>query len=502
MKTKNLLLGLCCLSTLGALGCGGGSGVPAVSGTRESGQSSLMGETLAGKCDPKNHERPFIIEWDATDMSQFEAYASNDVVVVKYEGCGLQVLDRCRDDSVRGSLGAYRPIDWTSGSLETIDIANEGELFAKLPLGSASLGGRVSAGEKFHMEYYVAGSRGATRDAVYKSDLERYSGCKGATHWVYGYNLGAFALGSATSLEGSIEGSAFGFGGGASNKKTTAADKKGGDLTKCKGDSAKEVEGCKVPIRLTLRAIDEGVNPDTAAKSAPETDAALNAAGQLAQKMEMSDEARAHYDAAQTKAGSKDGKGCLAELDKHDKLDPKNKSTDPKSALSEMRGRCIMLAGQCDAGKALVRKYYDAHPGPMSSPEQTDRTVQAYTGLYCQGAGMSARDQVLKALMELQQGAYMAKKTPQFCMDAYKTVRKFQSTVKPESDEDQQIASIPRTLYNTAATCLAKAGDCEQARKVFMEAYPVETLASIKDPKVKETTMASTFDSLVSKCKK
>jgi len=160
-----------------------------------------------------------------------------------------------------------------------------------------------------------------------------------------------------------------------------------------------------------------------------------------------------------------------------------------------------MLAGQCDAGKALVRKYYDAHPGPMSSPEQTDRTVQMYTTLYCQGA-MSPRDQVLKALMDLQQGAYMAKKTPQFCLDAYKTVRKFQSTVKPEGDDDMQISSIPRTLYNTAANCLAKAGDCDQARKVFMEAYPAETLASIKDPKVKETTMSSTFDSLVSKCKK
>ena len=56
-------------------------------------------------CDPKNHLRPFIIEWDATDRSSFEAYAANDILVVRYEGCDMQILEECRDDSIRGSQG-------------------------------------------------------------------------------------------------------------------------------------------------------------------------------------------------------------------------------------------------------------------------------------------------------------------------------------------------------------------------------------------------------------
>src|SRR5262245_43570746 len=86
--------------SLGAA-CGGAPTVPGVTPSRESGQSSLMGETFAGKnkCNAANHERPFIIEWDATDMSSFEARAANDVVVVKYVGCDLKVLDSCVDDS-------------------------------------------------------------------------------------------------------------------------------------------------------------------------------------------------------------------------------------------------------------------------------------------------------------------------------------------------------------------------------------------------------------------
>src|SRR5689334_5903292 len=148
-------------------------------GSRASGQSRLMDESFAAQnaCNPEDHTRPFIIEWDATDMSSFESHAANDIVIVKYEGCKLRVLDECRNDSIRGSQGAYKPPEWTSGSLETLDIHNEGELYAKLPLGQATLGGRVSAGESFHMEYFVAGTVNATRDAVYREDIESNPGC-------------------------------------------------------------------------------------------------------------------------------------------------------------------------------------------------------------------------------------------------------------------------------------------------------------------------------------
>ena len=195
-------------------------------------------------------------------MSSFESHANNDIVIVKYEGCKLRVLDECKNDSIRGSQGAYKPPEWTSGSLETLDIHNEGELYAKLPLGQATIGGRVSAGESFHMEYYVAGTVNATRDAVYRDDLASNPGCDSATHFVYAYNLGAFALGSANEVKSEVGGSAFGFGAGGKTSSGSKAEKKGGDLGTCKSDSATEVLGCKTPIRLNLRAIRDGANPE------------------------------------------------------------------------------------------------------------------------------------------------------------------------------------------------------------------------------------------------
>ena len=97
--------------------CAGGSGP--VPGTKSASdvQTAGLSQTAVGKnkCDPKSANRPFVIEWDATDMSSFESRASNDVVFVKYEGCDLQIVDGCSSDSVRGSFGSYKPVDWTSG---------------------------------------------------------------------------------------------------------------------------------------------------------------------------------------------------------------------------------------------------------------------------------------------------------------------------------------------------------------------------------------------------
>jgi hypothetical protein len=492
MNKTALLTATIVVSTV-LLNCGGG--VPA--GT----QPRFSPEALKSKCDAKNHERPFIIEWDATDMSSFESRAHDDLIFVRYEGCDLKVLDHCNDDSIKGSLGSYRPVEWTSGSLEKLDINDELELTAKLPLGVATLGGRVASGEKFHMEYYVAGTRSATRDAVYAEDLKKLEGCKGATHFVYNYNLGAFGLGSSKSLETEAGGSVYGFGATAGRKSETAAEKKGGDLATCKSDSAKEVEGCKVPIRLTLRHIRSGENPDRVAQAETPTDASLNAVQKVSQRIEAQGMAGDLLRTAQTKMNSMDGAGCLKELDAYDKLEPKAQSTDPKSGTpAHFRAVCLMLSGKCDPGKMAMRKQLEAG-GAFAGPEQIDRTVDAYAGMHCQGGNMSQRDQLLKALTDLQQGAFITKKDTAFCQKAYDTAKRLSTVVKPKDDDDTRLKDLDRTLYHQGASCMAKAGDCANAWKVFVDGYPKGSLERVTDPKQKETIMKSTFETLISSCK-
>ncbi|MDB4995533.1 MAG: hypothetical protein JWM74_2965 [Myxococcaceae bacterium] len=449
----------------GLAACGGSGPMPGGGGNaRASGQSKLMDGTFAGanKCTAKGHERPFIIEWDATDMSSFEAKAASDVVVVKYEGCELTILDRCSADSLKGANGAYGAVEWTSGSVEKIDIKNEGELYAKLPLGAATLGGRVQGGEAFHMEYYVSGSRKATRPDLYRADIEKIPGCKGATHFVYAYNLGAFALGSANELKAEAGGTVWGIGAGGSHKSVSNAEKKGGVLTACSGETAKESASCKVPIRLSLREISDEENPDAVASRAPETPTAANLAGKVDQKLKMNDQAMARYQAALERFNARDGKGCLKELDAHDRADSNASqlSTNPKSSIAMVRSQCVMLAGQCDNGKQQLRRAYSASASTLG-PEQIDNMVDFMAGQYCQGASMSPRDQLIAASSQLSKGT-QTKLTVQACNDAWATVKRLAPTVQPR-DEDDQVLAMAKMMHlqnGYAAMCLGRAGDC------------------------------------------
>lgn len=505
MKHKTPLFALACLAGLVSLTTTSSCTMKQFSGSRDTGQSKLMDQTFAGQnaCNPDDHTRPFIIEWDATDMSSFESLAASDIVMVKYEGCSLRILDECRNDSVRGSQGAYKPPEWTSGSLETIDIHNEGELYAKLPLGSATLGGRGSGGESFHMEYFVAGTTYATRDAVYEADLDGVYGCEEATHFVYAYNLGAFALGSYNETNAEVGASMYGFGGGGSRSSGSAAEKKGGELSACRADDATEVASCKTPIRLNLRKLRPGESPETEAMSESDDLDSLSAAGMINQRLDMSDEAFARIEAAQAKAVAGDGKGCLKELDAHDGLDPDHKSTDPSSPYALPRAQCVMMSGKCNAGKQLARKALAKQQANRMAPEQIDSAVQYYAATYCQGDSMSERDQLVQALNNLQQGAFVTHKDVEFCDQNFSKVKKLLPKVEPKNDDDSQIINAEASLFSMVPLCYQRAGDCKKSRKVMDEVLPPRTREAYKEmtSEQRDAAIQSNWESIVPKCK-
>ncbi len=495
-----MVLGVVGLGTLAACGSNGGT-MPSA------GASKLADKTFAGqnKCNPKNADRPFIIDWDATDQSSFQQHAASDVILVRYQGCELQVLEGCRNDSVKGSFGSYQPPTLTSGGVESIDIHDENELFTKLPLGAATLGARVQTGEKFHMEYYVSGTRTATRDKIYKGDLAKNPACGSATHFVYAYNLGAFGLAATSSLKGQVEGSYFGFGGGAKKGTETTAEKRGGELASCKGDSAKEGDSCRVPIRLTLREVVDGANPDGAAAKAPETDSSLNLAGQLKANTDAEKRAAGHLEAAMAKKVSKDGKGCIDELDQHDANDPRpaGTSSNPASGkIAGLRAECLMLAGQCDAGKALFRKAVATTKGGEIPPDRIDQITEAEAAQFCAGGKLSDRDQYLRAIADLNKGGLGTQtKTPAECQSAFNVFLKLRTTVKPKDASDTMIPAKPLIAMGfPAPMCLAKAGDCAaayKAHKALNDAKGPDDGFKVKD----EKALRQGFESIVPICK-
>lgn len=436
--------------------------------------TSFVGKT---KCNPKSAERPFVVEWDATDVSTFQARTATDVVFVRYEGCDLEIVEGCTVDDEKGHFGSYRPVEWTSGSLESLAIEDEGDLYAKLPLGAASLGARVRGGEKFRMEYYVSGTRRATRSSFARRDLASVAACRQATHFVYGINLGAFALGASTEVMATAGVSAFGFGAGGSRSRATKADKRGGDLTTCKGVSAKELDTCKVPIRLTLREIvaDDAAPVEKEARPAEEPKPSATKA--FLSRDERERRASALYASAAEKSRMKDGRSCLADLDEHDKLDPRPQYLSTAPAFAITRVQCLMLAGQCGAGKVLARKMVETFGGMDAA--SVDGVVEGYVASYCQGArdgGMSPRDELLAAKNRLDRGANVEKTDVASCRSAYETVQR----LAPKVPKDDRVALAVEHARAAAASCMARAGDCRAARGLYASSSESEFRAIVE----------------------
>lgn len=355
------------LPTLAATGCSGKAGATV--------RGDLMANTTVGqnRCtevDPT--DKPFVVEWDATDVATFEAVASRDIVVVRYRDCELEVLDACVDAGIPGHYGAYRAPTWTTGSLEGFDIKDEYELFAKLPLGAVNLAGKIAGGNTLSLQYFVSGTVTSTRAAVYTGTLADNPLCAGATHFVRAYNLGAFELFASKGNEQGLGVTVKDAGAGAGHTHEENRVRQGGDLAACTADSAKELSRCKLPIRVSLVELTTGDDPDPPAPSTglPPTEPTPGG-GDTAFEQAV----KLHGSAAE-KSRAGDGQGCLADLDRAAELDPKS-----ASKLDGLRATCEMQAGRCDDGKKRHRKWLEA--SAKLTPEQLDILVDSQADQYC-----------------------------------------------------------------------------------------------------------------------
>lgn len=431
-----------------ALACGAAPPLPI------QGQRGMLDRTAAAqKCEEaaKGHDRPFVVEWDATDLASFEAKAARDTVVVKYKGCELEVLYQCSDAVVAGKLGSYGTPQFTSGTQQSFDIANEGELYAKLPLGAAQLSGRVSAGEQLRLLYYVTGVATASREAVFEGELAKYPGCAGATHFVWGYNLGAFELRTLehSSIEGSASAGIAEAGGHSKHSQESVGS--GGKLASCE---TQDQRGCRVPIRLVLRPITGGQSPLDAqaspAAASPGTQAPAAASGSQGKDL---------WDHAKELAEKGDGAGCLAMLDRALGADLR---LGDQHDFKFDHAQCEMLAGKCDQGKTDYRAALAAADIKREQSDfQLDRATRDESNEWCpSGTAKDDADFILRADRELQSAAKVADgKTCKSLITGisqhYVAMLKVGINNQPDFDVRSRAEARAGNDYDLAAPCVA-----------------------------------------------
>jgi hypothetical protein len=412
----------------------------------------LSATAAAQKCQEaaKGHDRPFVVEWDATDLASFEAKAQRDTVVVRYKGCEMEVLHQCSDAVVAGKFGSYGTPQFTSGTEQGFEIKNEGELYAKLPLGAARLSGRISGGEELRLKYFIAGVASSSREALYEEDLKRIPGCAGATHFVWGYNLGAFEL--ITKQNSAVEASAgievASVGGKRSHEESVAG--KGGNLRACE---TQDQRGCRVPIRLGLRPITPGTNP--VAEAAPAAaDAQATGAGTPAEQ------AQAMWKHAEELLDKGDGTGCVAAMDKAMSLDMR--LMDQHKFKLE-RAQCQMAAGKCDDGTKDFRAALAAADTKRELQEfQLDRRTREVANKRCPSAtARNDADFLERAVRELKAAATVndgprCKALSQAITERRVALQKEGTADKPDFDLRERADNLASNSYETAAVCVVK----------------------------------------------
>ncbi|HET6584358.1 MAG TPA: hypothetical protein VFG69_12940 [Nannocystaceae bacterium] len=421
----------------------------------------LMGRTTIGqnRCsevDPT--DRPFVVEWDATDTAMFESLAQRDVVFVRYEACELEVLTACNDDGIAGRYGAYNPPMWTSGSVEGFDVRDEYDLYAKLPLGASSLAAKVAGGATLKLKYFISGTVMATRGSIGTGDLADNPRCAGATHFVQAYNLGAFQLDATEGNEQRVDAKHQGIAAGGGHERAEARLKQGGDLASCTADEAKELSRCQVPIRLVMRALDQGT---ATGPSAPEPRAAAPSSGPAPDAAGSAITVAALYESALRKQSADDGAGCLADLDRARELD---RNADKRA--QNIRAVCEMKAGRCQDGKKRYRKFLQQSMTAASmTAGDLDAGVLSAAAQHCTGKDTGPHERAVRLGQDIETAS--RKPDPASCARLGAQLVDLVAKMPMRDNYEKGAQAMANSALVTAARCADSLGRCADAKKLL-----------------------------------
>jgi hypothetical protein len=191
---------------------------------------------------------PLVTEWPASEKANLEVLLRTGAVAVAYSGCSMRVRPECR---VRGVYQWTR----TTPATDSLEINDADELFAKLPLGAASLEGELKRSGKLSVQTMVAGQLRLDGGGV--ADVPREGPCAQATHVVAALSLGAFALksGGKRSAEAGVGVASIGET-GIKHEKSAELLRSAGDFDSCMSGTAEGPSAnCASPIQAFLTAI-------------------------------------------------------------------------------------------------------------------------------------------------------------------------------------------------------------------------------------------------------
>ncbi len=227
--------------TLLGCSCSGGnvaSELAKAPGFNPKGQSKCMVK--------KSQSKPLIVEWPSAERVDLEASRRHGPVVVRYDGCEMQLLTRCR------APGSYQ-FEAVTPKHETLVIRNKDELYAKIPIGAARFEGKLAKSGQLNVAMTMVG-RFTVRDAHIRRDqLQGGRSCNGATHILASLTVGAFEFYAGADATVGASAHVVGLGAGAKSVAKRETLTKDGDPGACQGGpSDGPPPGCSALLRVEV----------------------------------------------------------------------------------------------------------------------------------------------------------------------------------------------------------------------------------------------------------
>jgi TPR repeat protein len=248
----------------GLSACGGGNLAEKVAQPK----AMTANEALDGKASGPGaclqvgaRDTPLVVDLKAMDRADLEQVMHRGVGVVAYDCKKLKLLDDCR------LTGDYEFIA-TSKKSEAVQFASADEVQANLPF-SASLLVKAGYGRQSSLDLatVMIGKRTATTRTAAVADAK--GSCEGATHFIRGAYVGAFAM--KTGVIGKVEAAAtiFGYSGSGKSDSSKKVENRDGNPEKCEQvalDAKAPPAECSALLRLELVALATQTTASTPAK--------------------------------------------------------------------------------------------------------------------------------------------------------------------------------------------------------------------------------------------
>jgi len=213
---------------------------------------------------------PLVTEWPATEKAHLESLVAGQTVAVQYSDCELHLLDACK---LPGKYAWQK----TTIATDTVDIKNEEELYAKLPLGAVSLEGELKRSGRLAVRTTVSGQL-KLNDAD-TTNVPREGPCARATHVISGVSIGTFKLLSGGGVDARGGVSVGGAGTGGRVGRDEEVMREAGDPKKCADATPESPNGdCRSPIQVFLEPI-QRPQTESEKKAAVEEQGAQKAGG-------------------------------------------------------------------------------------------------------------------------------------------------------------------------------------------------------------------------------